>query len=240
MLFCLIDHDNVSAHLGQLNHLLSGWLAGLSREHTFSAVEDLVVRSYGGWWREDAASDARFSAAQLYSEYCPALISTEGHYWRVRFEFADNLLVPPGFPGFAPPFHHTVVSRPAPPLTIADAGGPVCEEVGCEVQRCRRWLFRRRGCTRNACPKTFGQVWMRTEQKQVDTHLAIDLVQVCKLWMETVHVALVSDDVDFLPALAASTLGASTAASVTHVRIAGRPTYLDQFLIASGVRILVP
>jgi hypothetical protein len=239
MFFCLIDHDNASGHLEHLTGFLGEWLGELARAYTFDVVQDLVVRSYGGWWREDRVSDARFSAAQLYSKYCPALLSEHGHYWRIRFEFADGLLIPPGQPDSVPPFHHTVVGRPAPPLTISGPGS-VCPEPDCEVQRCRRWLYRRRGCTRNACPKAFGQVWMRTEQKQVDTHLALDFVHLCKYWPDSVHVALVSDDVDFLPALAASAIGTVAAASVTHVRIAGRSSYLDTFLTGRGIRILCP
>jgi hypothetical protein len=240
MLFFLIDHDNVSVHASHLNRCLSGWVSQISREHTVPPVTDVLVRAYGGWWREDQVSDARSSAQQLYSEYCPALIAAEGHYWRVRFEFADGLLLPPGMSDHVPPFHHTVVSRPAQPMSIADAAGPACAEQGCEVQRCRRWLYRRRGCTRNACPQIFGDIWMRTEQKQVDTHLAVDLLQLCKSWPESVHVALVSDDTDFLPVLLASSIGSRKAASLTHVRLAGRESYLDDFLRKTGVRIFVP
>lgn len=240
MLFCLLDHDNVAPNLQHLPSYLNAWLDVVSREHNIATIEDLIVRSYGGWWREEHASDSRFAAAQDYSQYCPALISTAGHYWRVRFEFADSLLTPAGNSAAVPTFHHTVVSRPAPPLSISDVGGPVCTEQDCEIQKCRRWLYRRRGCTRNACPQNFGRVWVRTEQKQVDTHLAIDLVQLCRSWPEQVHVALFSDDVDFLPALTASIIGNRSATSVTHVRIAGRSTYLDPFLTANGVRILTP
>ena len=238
MLYCLIDHDNVATYLPQLSAFLHTWVSSVASEFHLPTVGDITVRAYGGWWREEMASEARFSAAKAYSVHCPALIKTEGHYWRVRFEFADRLLLPKGSRPGIPTIQHTVVSRPAPPLSIAKALGGTCGEAGCELTRCRRWIFSRRGCTRNACPQTFGQVWVRTEQKQVDTHLAVDLLQLCSLWHESVHVSLLSSDVDFLPALAASSAVNRSAVSLTHVRTEVRATYLDDFLTRFGVRIV--
>lgn len=203
-------------------------------------VGDMTVRAYGGWWREEAASDARFSAAVQYSEHCPALLATAGRYWRVRFEFADDLLLPADPAVGSPSIRHTVAMRPPPPLAISQVHGAVCTEDGCEVQRCRRWLYRRRGCTRSACPQQFGQVWIRTEQKQVDTHLAVDLLQLTRLWPRPIHISLLSDDIDFLPAIVAAATTSPLPESITHVRVTGRRTYLDPFLTERGVRILSP
>ena len=238
MLYCLIDHDNVASHLPRLSAVLSTWAGEIAHEFRLPTVGDITVRTYGGWWREELASEARFSATQLYPEHCPALIRTTGHYWRVRFEFADSLLLPRGVRCNVPDIKHTVIGRPAPPLSISKALGGTCGEPNCEITRCRRWIFQRRGCTRNACPQMFSQVWVRTEQKQVDTHLAVDLMQLCCFWHENVHVALISDDVDFLPALVASSVTTRSAESLTHVRMEGRATYLDNFLTKCGLRIV--
>lgn len=237
MLYCLIDHDNVASYLPQLSAFLRTWGSAVANEFRLPTIGDITVRAYGGWWREEMASDARFSAAQTYTANCPALIKTDGHYWRVRFEFADRLLLPPNSRSSVPAIQHTVVSRPAPPLSIAKNLGGTCGEAGCELLRCRKWIFSRRACTRNACPQSFGQAWIRTEQKQVDTHLAVDLLQLCCFWHESVHVSLLSSDVDFLPALVASSIGNRSAESLTHVRTEVRPTYLDNFLTGAGVRI---
>lgn len=237
MLYCLIDHDNVATNLTQLNAFLKSWLRELFRDYPLPDVGDIMVRAYGGWWLEEMSSEARFSASQIYSAYCPALISTDGHYWRVNFEFADRLLLPSGTQPQVPNFHYTVVMRPAPLLKVAKVLGQTCGEVDCELQRCRRWLSKRRGCTRDACPQEFSQVWSRTEQKQVDIHLAIDLLQLCRLWPQEVHVAILSDDADFLPALIASSIGTRSAVTLTHVRTAGRTTYLDNVLTGYGVRM---
>jgi uncharacterized LabA/DUF88 family protein len=225
----LLDADNVPLEDVSLNTILVCWLAGQSPD----GVGDATVRVYGGWWNGNVMSDARHKAALWMAEACPALLNIAQTYWRVRFEFADALISPALSNQGELPIRSTFVLRPAPPLTATQRPGQGCDESDCEVKAVRKWIYRRRGCTRNKCPKKFGDVWLRAEQKQVDTHLAVDLLLVAQ-GKQYDRIALATDDIDLLPALAAAFRECGGSKNVAHIRFRAESSYLDGRLLDMG------
>lgn len=105
------------------------------------------------------------------------------------------------------------------------------------MMRMRRWINRRRACPKSECPLTFYECYVREEQKQVDVHLVVDFLQMAWISGKTVHLALLSDDCDFLPALVTAAKGPFSA-SITHLRCNLKSTYLDPELCATGVNLI--
>jgi hypothetical protein len=231
----LIDHDNIPLQEVGLATLITQWLKYSPSDSQESGIQELLVRSYGGWWREDRQSTSRFSAGPRYADLCPALMRVNGCYWRVRFEFADHLLAFDGEQ--SPAITHTFALRPAPQLCLATEGKG-CEEQDCEARKLRKWVMRRRGCTRKACPRAFGDIWQKPEQKQVDIHIAADLLHLSLLAGSRRYVALVSDDIDFIPAILAFTKNIGERRSLTWIRCNRDSSYLDEELNNRGITIM--
>ena len=230
----LIDHDNAPFGRTPLSEVLRGWLGSLAGD-ALPAVCDATVRAYGGWWFGDLSSSSRYKAVGFYTTQCPAITEVNGRYWRIRFEFADHLYHPLRN-GMSPRIENTFVLRPAPQLfSRNDIAG--CDEADCEMAKIQRWVQKRRGCTRAACSKRFGDMWYKPEQKQVDTHLTLDLIALASTETPK-HVAVVSDDIDFLPSLLVATSLMGPPGSVTQVRFSERRTYLDEALLAAGLHLL--
>lgn len=233
----LLDHDNSPHGAKSLKEILVTWLEDIPTAALRATVQDADVRAYGGWWQEDSSSSARGEAVAFYTEECPALITAGERYWRIKFAFADYLLHDLNV-RHAPRVEHTFVLRPAPSLFSPLTGATACAEQGCEIRKIRKWMLKRRGCTRTACPNAFGQLWYKPEQKQVDTHLVLDLLYLCTRGSEATDVLVVSDDADFGPALLVAA-SAGTGARITVARFSSKKNYLDQYLVEAGIKILV-
>jgi hypothetical protein len=172
----------------------------------------------------------------MYQADLPSLVKIGLSYLRIRFEFADALLQH-ALDGQQIAVQGTVLSRASAQTTIPIANAQfVCREPECEIKRVRRWIKNKKACFRKDCKKQFSDFWTRTEQKQVDTHLTSDLLT-ARYADEYDALVLVSDDLDFVPAMA-------TAASVPKRSLLGcmrfdvLPSYMDSFLIGAGVRII--
>jgi hypothetical protein len=70
-----------------------------------------------------------------------------------------------------------------------------------------------RACFKPECPRSFADHFARREQKQVDVHIAVDLMTLAECNDLCRHIAIASDDTDLLPAIAAA--GARLAANRT-------------------------
>jgi uncharacterized LabA/DUF88 family protein len=230
----LIDFDNLPDVGVTLTSTVGDWLRGLEPLLPPHAILDATLRSYGGWWDGNAVSPARETAAGILLGM-PALVRTESRYWRVHYQMADALL---STTAESIDIRETYVRRRVPSLTIAPGALAACDNLACEVGKCRSWFFRKRACTQKRCKLQFGDVWERSEQKQVDVHLATDLLLASIGAGEETHLAVASDDSDFLPALAAVTKIAPNIGSLSHLRLARQRSYLDHFLVAAGVTIV--
>lgn len=234
----LLDHDNIDFDRISVRGLLELWIDADPMLQQTAAV--LRLRAYGGWFVESISSDARHRAAEFYMEAAPSLFKYQGRYYSVAFEFADSLvgasaLVGPSSVRIA----NTVVRRASAPTVRVIPGAPGCPESDCQLRATRRWIRNNRACTRAACPKPFAACFERVEQKQVDVHLAVDLM--AYLSAPNGQVGLVTDDADILPALAAVAASGAARDRLSVIRSNQRPTYMDSFLRGSGARIaLIP
>ena len=83
-------------------------------------------------------------------------------------------------------------------------------------------------------------MYQRKEQKQVDVHMATDLLSTtCAGTPPLSHIGLASDDWDLLPAvLAAAQASSGGATTISLLRFGDFTTYLDNDLRALGVQIV--
>lgn len=234
-LVLLIDHDNVPFASVRLISLIECWLDSLRQggELPRRGVQSIQVRAYGGWYSGTATTPDRYSAAEFYQRTCPSVMSFEGSYVRLTFQFADELLDAGGARSSIR-LTHTVAERSNP--TRATRTAFQCPEDDCEVASITRWIRTARGCTRVDCPHRFSDVLRRLEQKQVDVHMAIDLLTLATS-RYAAGIALASDDADMLPALAAAG-GRRNGCAVAVIRFDAPTSYLDGTLRDLGCDII--
>jgi uncharacterized LabA/DUF88 family protein len=230
----LLDHDNIPWHEIDISQLIRCWLFRVM-DGSPAGVLDVRLRAYGGWFAGNVASARRFDALTFYQKSCPAVIKLGPAFVRIAFEFADSLLL--GTFGVVP-IRNTYVTRASGQVLKPRAGVQTCGETDCEIKRMRRWVGRRRACPKTECPLSFSDCYVREEQKQVDVHLAVDLMQTAWASTRPTHLAVASDDSDFLPALLAAGRTVRQG-SVSHLRANLRSTYLDPELDAAGVHLIL-
>lgn len=204
-ILALVDHDNIPWHIVSASRLVTQ-LARALVELESGVQIDVHFRSYGGWDEDGAASPSRTAALALYQQDLPSILIENGAVVRVNLEFADGLLEPRGivFPRIR--VARTYVTRSsAQTATRVNSAPAQCESPLCELRRVRKWIGRKRACTAKNCSLQFSEAWARREQKQVDTHIASDLLFARTSTHDYDALVVVSDDVDFLPCLATAT-----------------------------------
>ncbi len=226
----LLDHDNIDFSRVSVRRLLETWIDADPILRQPGPPVALRLRAYGGWFAESASSDARFRAAEMYTEAAPSLIKYAGNFYSVSFEFADSLAS-----AKTVRITNTVVKRASTPTVTAIRGAAACPETDCEIKATRRWLRHSRACGREACPRAFIDHFERVEQKQVDVHLAVDLISM--LSTRNDHVGVATDDADVLPAVLAAAATGTAQGRLTLLRFNPRTTYADPYLLGSDVRI---
>lgn len=235
----LIDHHNVPYDKITLRSLIETWIFEVYDELSTGSHASIRVRSYGGWYQGASTTNDRFSAAEMYQTICPSTFRHRNTFFSISFEFADEVINPvlPFSKQGAIPIRHTLVSRTSPQRYIKAAQRSACEIPECKLKEVYRWMKKKRACMKPACPISFSDAFKRLEQKQVDIHLAIDTLCLSNAQQGNVHLAVVSDDIDLLPAYAASVAN-QRSATFCVIRCQANKTYLDDFLTSNGVRIL--
>jgi hypothetical protein len=232
----LVDHANVPFESVSLRRILETWLDGLADSLISMAIMSVLVRAYGGWYRQSSSSDARFIASEYYQDHCPSLVRIGDRYCRVRFEFADTLLITT--PTEVPlAIRHTVAVRGSPEGVVARQGASKCPEADCQLRTVKKWMRRKRACTKEACPLEFKDQFERHQQKQVDVHLATDILTWAYRADSACHLAIASDDVDLLPALGAAAIARDEQRTLTLIRFLLPTSYLDADLLHLGLRL---
>jgi hypothetical protein len=243
----LVDHDNIPFDRVTVRAILERWIraAHLASAVGESGVVDLRVRAYGGWFEGSTSSAARFAAMDFYQgpDGCPSILKHGGLFCRVAFEFAEQLVA------FGPNVRvagadaglritHTVATRASPHRIVASADAATCQQPDCQLQMVRRWLRKKRACTLRGCPHSFSDFFSRKEQKQVDVHLAVDLVGFVSSTAEPQLIGVVSDDADLLPAILFAAQHKPTGCWLFALRFSSASSYMDSVLRDRGVRIL--
>lgn len=241
-LILILDYDNIDRSAAPPKLLLAQWLDRLCRAGCLPSRRTLtlVVRAYGGWYAGFETSSARFEAAAGYAQAWPSILASNGVFCRVRFQFADRLLLPSADVGGTerpcPAITHTVARRLALPRLVFSLAN--CTDPDCELRRIRRWLRKKRGCTKSGCEKTYENVCAAKEQKQVDVHMATDLLLVSSTH-EVAAIGVASDDTDLLPAVAASAvLLRQSTTHLCHLRTDDNTRYIDTELRELGVQLI--
>lgn len=238
----LVDHDNIRRNSLSIKTLLPTWFGGIQEALPETGVLAVDVRAYGGWYSEDQVTPARFEAAEFYQRDCPSLVRFREAYFTVRFEFADSLLYkgpPPCAAESAIRVTHSVVERASPQYVRLNDSRPTCLESDCRLNEVRHWIKHKRACLNPECPLSFEDCFVRREQKQVDVHLAVDLIACANPLSGYGHVAVASDDADFLPAIAyASQIGAADGTVCLLRSPSGGTTYMDTLLVEHDVRLI--
>lgn len=241
-LVLLLDHANIPFGRVGPKDLVRAWLDCLISDSRIPrcGLLSIAMRAYGGWYLGDSVSNERFQAAEMYQRECPLLFEHAGLYCRIRFEFADALLAggqgAVGLPRTR--ITHTVGTRSKPPRIWPVTDPPPCTEPDCELAAVRRWLRRKRGCTRRGCERDFAACFRRLEQKQVDVHLAIDILTAVLRGPGPIHLGVASDDMDLLPAILSAAALRDRATSLTALRFDTTQTYLDAHLADADVRVV--
>jgi hypothetical protein len=233
----LLDHDNVEQSGVGLLTLIHTWIDSAGTHLQATGVMSLLVRAYGGWFQDTRTSPARIRASEFYQEATPSILRRNGRYYSLSFEFADHLAASTIGAGLADPMRitHTVARRAAALQVKILNDKQQCTEPDCELKATKKWIRKKRACTRISCPVDFRSAFERTEQKQVDVHLALDLLEFLK--HTTGQVALASDDADLLPAVALALLNGVAQDRLTLLRCGEGSSYLDGAARAGGVRI---
>lgn len=237
-LILLLDHENLPFPKISIKEILCHWLDSLTSHIRSVGIVSIRIRAYGGWYDGTNVSDARYRASEFYQDCCPIGFRHHMAYCKVRFEFADSLVLPFNMGSSdTVPVTHTVATRNSPYMMGLRQDRQICNESDCQLQSIKKWLRAQRGCPRPGCPQAFVNQFIRREQKQVDIHIALDLITFAEQSDANLHIGLASDDYDMIPALAAAVFRRKSASSLTWLRFKNYSTYLDNWLRSRGVQL---
>ena len=234
----LVDFDNLEGFRGApdpgrfsfvLSEILTAYLQSLN------AVEQLLVRLYGGWNQEGNLTQRASQVAQLVAEADPfPLVRDEG----LVAGLIELAVGPFDRPGLALP--NTFRRRRGAVRLRRDPSfsHPTCANDSlCGARQLAKWTSgATKICPTEACTATSAEAFFVSEQKMVDTLLSVDLLEML-YFGGFASVGLVSDDSDFLPPMmnVARRLGTGRASLLTS---ADWDETLLAILAQSGVSVI--
>ncbi|MBX3712204.1 MAG: hypothetical protein KF800_09615 [Lysobacter sp.] len=231
----LVDHVNSDLrNENALKYVLGSWIESFKKIKGDSGTVELLVRAYGGWWFDGVASLERDQAFEYYQSACPSLIATHGVIARVRFEFADYLLVDTSKRA---KISHSVGIRTKPERLRAKMVSGSCRIQGCASESILSWARNKKACPHNQCDKAFADRFERLEQKQVDVHLSMDLYCAAKSNLIR-EIAVLSADMDVMPAVLAAGICSDESVHVSLIRNARSNVSMDPHMDRVGVSLL--
>lgn len=214
---------------------MAAWWAG-SNKGTRQGIRRVLVRAYGGWFQDISTSPGRFPALRHYQDTCPSTWKHDDTLFQMRFQFAEEVAVLDADSNVSLRITHTIATRDRA-QTLKPHSGIVCHHSNCELPPLRKWIRKKRACTAPTCPHSFSAFFNRTEQKQVDVHLATDILLLGQSGLYK-DIVIVSDDIDFTPALLAASATNRAETQYSVVRFSRQHSYADQQLTELGVRTI--
>ncbi|PWJ35879.1 hypothetical protein [Fibrobacter succinogenes] len=194
----LVDFANCDwEHISVSNLIRDIYLQCKSKSIDFDLA---VMRLYGGWYVDDLVSDQRQEAVKKIGSWPTIIRISESKIIRIQFLFADEIL---GYKGNENAnVRRTFVERKAKLKGIKIKGdvSNLCNSANCRIKETSKWLSTQKPCLNNICGKKFGEVFVRYEQKQVDTHLLCDFI-LSLLNQRDCMVFIMSKDLDFMPGI---------------------------------------
>lgn len=233
----LLDHENVPLREFPVSRLIQEVAQARVAAGNAPPVLQIHVRAYGGWFEGNSASAARARAFEYYQNNLPAITRVGHHLARCSFEFADYPLsiTDSRKDDRRLPITHTVATRNSPVHFKKKAATELCPEVECQLSAVTRWLNKRTACTKRGCTRSFGETFERNEQKQVDIHLAVDLLTAARDHGNCQSICIVTSDWDFLPALQIASSDLASSSTISVVRFGKSGTHLDSTLESLGI-----
>lgn len=191
----IIDYSNIRKQNKSLKEVAEYIIS----KRKDSRTRKLSIRLYGGWYENSQATDDRNNAVAELSDSMPSVMQIENEIWIVKTEFADNTAKIRQFATL--PIKNTLLRRKSTSPELILNSYDECSNPDCGKLEILKWLKRKRGCTSSACQKKYGEIFSRVEQKQVDTHIAIDFYRYCTESDDLASVWLISNDIDMLPSI---------------------------------------
>lgn len=204
----LVDYKNVrngGMHLkdviGEIVRDESQCFPEFSDVNSAKLGRKIRIRLYGGWYSGTSATSERSDAVGDLTGNMPTIMKSDAGLWSIRTEFSDQIVRVDnhGAPSFD--VRDTVKIRKTVGRDFIINSNHQCTEGNCQISAIKKWVKSRKGCTNNGCTKEFSDVFSRTEQKQVDTHLALDFYRLCVESNSISSVWLLCNDVDVFPAV---------------------------------------
>jgi uncharacterized LabA/DUF88 family protein len=240
-LYLLIDHDNIIDTTGHFEGNVKPWLKTLiaTGEFSRSSKIDVTARVYGGWHHGFSTTDRRREAFLHYSTTWPNILQIENTFVRIEVVFADTLAVESHSQGRIPITHTVKTQNKMPRLSRNDSSN-ACANADCEIRKISQWIRKKRGCSNVNCEKEFSDCFTRLEQKQVDVHIGTDMILLALFSQTAQTICLCTDDIDFTPALMATTVIFNHMPSLKQIcllRSNRRRHPLDSQIESHGIRI---
>lgn len=163
-------------------------------------INSLVFRLYGGWYYDENVSEQRIEAIKEVGVW-PTMLRVGKRIVRVKYFFADSLV---GYDGDEKAqIRRTYIERKAKVKGIkvkSDNDVSSCKKKSCSLHITHKWLSSLRACVHKDCEKKFNDIFVRYEQKQVDTHILCDFLALLRNDSFS-KIFLMSSDVDFMPGI---------------------------------------
>ena len=168
-------------------------------------IDFLIMRLYGGWYYDENVSEQRIEAIKEVDLW-PKIIRIGNRVIRIKYIFSDSLI---DFNGDERgKIRHTYIERKAKVKGIkvkSDNELTSCKKTSCSLRITHKWLSSLKACVHKDCEKRFNEIFVRYEQKQVDTHMLCDFL--VSLNKESYSkILLMSSDVDFMPGIQTAVL----------------------------------
>lgn len=231
----LIDHKNIAASGKNPMDGIIAWLRNCVDTSQHSPVINVTLRSYGGWYDGTGYSEERAKALCYAQETFPSLFLIDNRPFRLNWHFAEALIahtIEDKPQNRRVTFTHTSATRPSELVSVLRQATS-CSIQTCRISEVRRWIFRKKACLAQGCPNSYSSFFERREQKQVDVHITCDLLL---LSSKSCCVAVMSSDIDFVPAIVAFSQS-SALGRVTWIRPNAELSYVDKDLEFLGVQV---
>jgi uncharacterized LabA/DUF88 family protein len=194
--FILVDYDNFFWEKINMSNLIQSIVTSLSSKDI--EISSINFRIYGGWFVENDITKQRKEASQAISNW-PSIMCIFEKIYRISYIFADALY------GYEhediAKITHTFSERNAKLKNVKfHKDQDSCQETTCAVKKINKWLKSKKACTSPDCKHGFSDYFSRFEQKQVDSHILVDFIQLLHSH-ENNFVFLMSGDIDFMPGI---------------------------------------
>ena len=216
----LVDYDNLEARITQAGPVnCAKVIAGLIPDAVFSQHDSLIVRLYGGWRANGSSSRSAQRIVPDIQRQSPTVIPSRSDLpsppKRLIVELAEGPL------GSNIALDETLATRRNLRSFRADPAGLAgCTDIGACSMRPFYGLTHRTPCANPGCASVFGDLFVRDEQKMVDTLLVADIAQYT-LQHKPTDMVIVSSDTDMWPGVYLA-LRSGCAVLQIHTRSGGR------------------